>query len=221
MQNTNTAATQTSVSMASTHVSDLLALPAELRLQIYTYVLAEDDTVDVPMTRNAPTPALLQVSQQIRDECMTEGTYYKLNSFRLTAEDDKTAGALAFCKAAGSQLASLKYLAVEIHLSARLMERLYERYELSRTELALMPRRSWDRPACLLNAATLAWTSLLLDLNENGREWRDIELTSPYSRKQVYMWRNQQALMAYRDFHRNFERTVEAGVRWPSRTLPM
>lgn len=162
---------QTSASISSMQASDLLALPAKLCLQICTYVLSQDDTIDMYASHNAPTPALLQVYRQIREECRSDGLYYKFKSSWLTAEDYQTAGALAFCQAAGSNSASVKSLTLEIRLSDSLMHKLHERYELPRGELALMPRKSYDKPRRLLYASRQSWTSLLLALEESGRAW--------------------------------------------------
>lgn len=94
------------------------------------------------------------------------------------------------------------------------MAKLHERYELPRGELALMPRKSMEKPARLVYAARKAWTFLLIDLEESGREWRAVQLTSPFSRNEIAMRGNSYAWRTYHDFHRSFDRAVEMGMYW-------
>lgn len=59
--------------------SPLLALPAELRQQIYLHALVSQDDIDYSVRGSRPTPPLLVTCHQVRKEALE--MYFTVNSF--------------------------------------------------------------------------------------------------------------------------------------------
>lgn len=74
--------------------SEVLKLPAELRLEIYEYCLIEHDTIKV--TKDLKQPALLSTCRRMRKEAI--GVWYFSNSFHFTIVDCDAALLGAFCE---------------------------------------------------------------------------------------------------------------------------
>lgn len=99
----------------------LMGLAAELRLMIFEFALTEDEPIVVPALRELPAPPLYSVNQQIRDECMQRGMYYRNNAFHVIVQDEIVRGAASFCEDAAEHFAHILSITVEVRFSEHLM----------------------------------------------------------------------------------------------------
>ena len=107
----------TTALMTTTH-SPSLALPAELRLQIYELVLAETGPIEIPAGTRHPLPALLLARKQLHREGIE--IYYKQNSFILVLLDNVAIGARLFTSLSTKYLLSVRGLRFELRYSEEL-----------------------------------------------------------------------------------------------------
>ena len=187
--------------------SRLLNLTPELRVMIYEFAITEDQPIVVPATRELGAPPLHCVNQQIRDECLQRGMYWRNNSFHVLAEDGCVRGPASFCEDASEHFAHIRSIIFEPRFSEPFMHdmRMASNQKLPRIAL---PKRTPKPRIMRLKLARDSWIAILNLFLQSGLSLSKISLTGPYMRGEVNNSDEYIAWVALREFHAEWDQTM-------------